>query len=189
MLENWVGGAFAFAGTHLPVADPAPGQARRGGHRPCRPRSTAATRCSPRSVGSSSPRWSTRSRASTPPRPCRGCSRSPLDHPVAFPIEVRFASADEPLLSTSHGRDTAYIAVHQDTQLTGSPTSERSRRSWTHTGVARIGASATSRPPKRWHRAIPAGMTSPPSVTASTRRRFANAYTDRVLALRKACCA
>ena len=32
---------------------------------------------------------------------------------VAFPIEVRFAPADDVWLSTAHGRDTAYIAVHQ----------------------------------------------------------------------------
>jgi L-gulono-1,4-lactone dehydrogenase len=33
---------------------------------------------------------------------------------VSFPIEVRFAAADGPFLSTSHGRDTAYVAVHHD---------------------------------------------------------------------------
>jgi FAD-linked oxidoreductase len=38
-------------------------------------------------------------------------------HAVAFPIEVRFVSSDEPLLSTSHERETAYVAVHQDTHL------------------------------------------------------------------------
>jgi FAD-linked oxidoreductase len=32
---------------------------------------------------------------------------------VAFPVEVRFAAADDIWLSTAHGRDTAYIAVHQ----------------------------------------------------------------------------
>lgn len=33
--------------------------------------------------------------------------------PVPFPVEVRFAAADEVWLSTAHGRDTAYVAVHQ----------------------------------------------------------------------------
>jgi FAD-linked oxidoreductase len=33
--------------------------------------------------------------------------------PVSFPIEVRFAAADDALLSTAHGRETAYVAVHQ----------------------------------------------------------------------------
>lgn len=32
---------------------------------------------------------------------------------VGFPIEVRFAAADDVWLSTAHGRDTAYVAVHQ----------------------------------------------------------------------------
>jgi L-gulonolactone oxidase len=34
-------------------------------------------------------------------------------YPVFFPIEVRVAAGDDALLSPSHGRDTAYIAVHQ----------------------------------------------------------------------------
>jgi FAD/FMN-containing dehydrogenase len=33
--------------------------------------------------------------------------------PVSFPIEVRFVAADDAMLSTAHGRDTAYVAVHQ----------------------------------------------------------------------------
>jgi FAD-linked oxidoreductase len=32
---------------------------------------------------------------------------------VAFPVEVRFADADDVWLSTAHGRPTAYVAVHQ----------------------------------------------------------------------------
>ncbi|THV31318.1 D-arabinono-1,4-lactone oxidase [Glycomyces paridis] len=35
------------------------------------------------------------------------------DHTVSFPVEVRFAAADDIWLSTAHGRRTAYIAVHQ----------------------------------------------------------------------------
>lgn len=34
-------------------------------------------------------------------------------YPVFFPIEVRVAAGDDALLSPSHERDTAYIAVHQ----------------------------------------------------------------------------
>ncbi|GAA4120849.1 L-gulono-1,4-lactone dehydrogenase [Nocardioides fonticola] len=33
--------------------------------------------------------------------------------PVLFPIEVRFTAADDAFLSTAHGRETGYIAVHQ----------------------------------------------------------------------------
>ncbi len=41
--------------------------------------------------------------------------------PVAFPIEVRFAAADDVLLSAAHGRDVAYVAVHQDRKLDWQP--------------------------------------------------------------------
>jgi L-gulonolactone oxidase len=33
-------------------------------------------------------------------------------HPVSFPLELRFAAADDAFLSPSYGRDSAYIAVH-----------------------------------------------------------------------------
>jgi len=33
-------------------------------------------------------------------------------HPVSFPIELRFAAADDARLSPAHGRDCAYVAVH-----------------------------------------------------------------------------
>jgi L-gulonolactone oxidase len=34
-------------------------------------------------------------------------------YPVFFPIEMRVGAGDDALLSPAHGRDTAYIAVHQ----------------------------------------------------------------------------
>ena len=36
-----------------------------------------------------------------------------LAHPVMFPVEVRVAAADNIWLSTAHGRDSAYVAIHQ----------------------------------------------------------------------------
>ncbi|GAA3794888.1 D-arabinono-1,4-lactone oxidase [Cellulomonas soli] len=36
---------------------------------------------------------------------------------VPFPVEVRFAAADDVWLSTAHGRATAYVAVHQYLRL------------------------------------------------------------------------
>jgi len=33
--------------------------------------------------------------------------------PILFPLEVRFSAGDDAFLSTAHGRDTCYIAVHQ----------------------------------------------------------------------------
>jgi L-gulono-1,4-lactone dehydrogenase len=41
-----------------------------------------------------------------------GWLRSSGEH-VPFPLEVRFAAADDLWLSTAHGRETAYVAVHQ----------------------------------------------------------------------------
>jgi L-gulono-1,4-lactone dehydrogenase len=37
--------------------------------------------------------------------------------PIMFPLEVRFAASDDAFLSTAHGRDTCYIAVHQYTGM------------------------------------------------------------------------
>jgi L-gulono-1,4-lactone dehydrogenase len=36
-----------------------------------------------------------------------------LADPVMFPVEVRVAAADDIWLSTAHGRDTGYLAIHQ----------------------------------------------------------------------------
>jgi FAD-linked oxidoreductase len=36
-----------------------------------------------------------------------------LPDPVMFPLEIRVAAADDIWLSTAHGRDSAYIAIHQ----------------------------------------------------------------------------
>ncbi|MEV0677020.1 D-arabinono-1,4-lactone oxidase [Actinosynnema sp. NPDC050436] len=38
---------------------------------------------------------------------------SKLDHGVIVPVEVRVAQGDDIWLSTAHGRDSAYVAVHQ----------------------------------------------------------------------------
>jgi L-gulono-1,4-lactone dehydrogenase len=40
---------------------------------------------------------------------------------VTYPIEVRFVAADDALLSSSHERDTCYIAVHHDRKLDWGP--------------------------------------------------------------------
>jgi L-gulonolactone oxidase len=37
--------------------------------------------------------------------------------PILFPLEVRFAAPDDAFLSTAHGRETCYIAVHQYTGM------------------------------------------------------------------------
>ncbi|MHC1560170.1 D-arabinono-1,4-lactone oxidase [Actinomycetospora sp. C-140] len=60
-----------------------------------------------------------------------------LEHPVLFPVEVRVAAADDVWLSTAHGRDTAYVAIHQ---YVGAPRDEY------FAGFAEIAAAAGGRP-------------------------------------------
>jgi L-gulonolactone oxidase len=53
----------------------------------------------------------------------RACAREAVERslrlverrrlPILFPFEVRFAAADDALLSTAHARDTCYVAAHQ----------------------------------------------------------------------------
>ena len=68
----------------------------------------AARRCA-------SARWSTPCRPRTCGPRSRRCARS-IDERgwrIAFPVEVRFAAADDLWLSTAHGRASGYIAVHR----------------------------------------------------------------------------
>ena len=120
MLENWVGQLFALAGRYLLAGAEAVAPCRAGVGRSTKV--DRSYRVSPASGAIRSPRWSTGSRASTPPRPCGGCSEAGRrEHQVAYPIEVRFVAADDVALSASHGRDTCYIAVHQDRKLDWEP--------------------------------------------------------------------
>ena len=64
----------------------------------------------------------------------------------------------------------------------GGPTSRRSRGSWTTTAAARTGASATSRPPRRWRRGTRAGTEFRAARDElDPGRAFANEYARRVL--------
>jgi FAD-linked oxidoreductase len=60
-----------------------------------------------------------------------------LENPVAFPVEVRVAAADDIWLSTAYERDSAYIAIHQ---FVGMPYREY------FAGFASIAAEAGGRP-------------------------------------------
>ncbi len=83
-------------------------------HRAGRLRRARATRCSPVPGSSASTRWSTPSGASTWSRRSTACGpwSGRLGVPISFPVEVRVVAADDIPLSTAHGRETAYIAVH-----------------------------------------------------------------------------
>ena len=103
------------------------------------------------------------------------------EHQVAYPIEVRFVAADDVALSASHGRDTCYIAVHQDRKLDWEPYFRESRRSWTptagdHTGQAPLPdrRHARSRYPL-W------GEFQDLRAKLDPGGLFSNPYTDRVL--------
>jgi L-gulonolactone oxidase len=101
---------------------------------------------------------------------------------VAWPIEVRFADGDAAVLSTSHRRDTCYIATHQDPRLDWEPYFR---------GIEEIMDSYDGRP--HWgKRHFQTARTLAPryprwaEFAAERARldpegRFANRYTERVL--------
>jgi L-gulonolactone oxidase len=114
VLENWALGALSMTGRLFPSAIPSLARLAAASPPAAAP-STAATASSPTSAVSASPRWSTASRASTGPEAVRRVIEWVRSnrYPVFFPIELRVAAGDDALLSPSHERDTAYIAVHQ----------------------------------------------------------------------------
>ena len=101
--------------------------------------------------------------------------------PVPFPIEVRFAAADDVWLSTAHGRESAYVAVHQYHRM--SPTRY-------FAAVERIMAAAGGRPHWGKVHGLTAADLAPRyprfadflavRAAADPEGRFANPYTDRV---------
>jgi len=122
MLENWVGQLFALAGRHLPSQVPRLSRlAARGVGR-----STKVDR-SYRVFASERRIRFTEMEYGIPREHAAEAVRRVLEqagrreHQVAYPIEVRFVAADDVALSASHGRDTCYIAVHQDRRLDWEP--------------------------------------------------------------------
>ncbi|HEU4739056.1 MAG TPA: D-arabinono-1,4-lactone oxidase [Solirubrobacterales bacterium] len=104
------------------------------------------------------------------------------EYPVFFPIEMRVAAGDDALLSPSHERDTAYIAVHQYRGMEWRPYFEAVEAIMDeyggrpHWGKRHFQTAATlaSRYPA-WDEFQRARDTLDPS------RTFANEYTERVL--------
>jgi len=101
---------------------------------------------------------------------------------IPFPLEVRFAAADDVWLSTAHGRDTAYIAAHQYLRL---PYQRYFQ------AVERVMAQVDGRPhwgKLHWLDAARLAELYPRfdevravRAEADPEGAFANAYTDRVL--------
>ena len=103
-------------------------------------------------------------------------------YPVFFPIEMRVAASDDALLSPSHERDTAYIAVHQYRGMEWRPYFEAveeimdSYGGRPHWGKRHFQTAATLAPRyPEWERFQAARDELDPS------RTFGNEYAERVL--------
>jgi L-gulono-1,4-lactone dehydrogenase len=103
-------------------------------------------------------------------------------YPVFFPIEMRVAAGDDALLSPSHGRDTAYVAVHQYRGMEWRPYFEaveeimRDYGGRPHWGKRHFQTAATLVPLYPQWRAFQAARDE-----LDPDRLFANEYTRRVL--------
>jgi L-gulono-1,4-lactone dehydrogenase len=104
------------------------------------------------------------------------------EYPVFFPIEMRVAAGDDAVLSPSHERDTAYIAVHQYRGMEWRPYFEAVEEIMDeyggrpHWGKRHFQTAATLAPRyPAWEEFQRARDTLDPG------RTFANEYTDRVL--------
>jgi L-gulonolactone oxidase len=103
-------------------------------------------------------------------------------YPVFFPIEMRVSAGDDASLSPAHGRDTAYVAVHQYRGMEWRPYFEAveaimdSYGGRPHWGKRHFQTAATLAPRyPAWEEFQRARDTLDPQ------RVFANEYTDRVL--------
>ena len=103
-------------------------------------------------------------------------------YPVFFPIEMRVAAGDDALLSPSHRRDTAYVAVHQYRGMEWRPYFEAveeimdSYGGRPHWGKRHFQTAATLAPRyPRWPEFQAARERLDPT------RTFANGYAERVL--------
>jgi L-gulono-1,4-lactone dehydrogenase len=103
-------------------------------------------------------------------------------YPVFFPIEMRVAAGDDALLSPSHERDTAYIAVHQYRGMEWRPYFEAVEEIMNdyggrpHWGKRHFQTAATLAPRyPAWEEFQRARDTLDPG------RTFTNAYVERVL--------
>ena len=122
ILENWVGQLFALAGRYLPSQVPRLSRlAARGVGRSTKVDRSYRVFASERRIRFTEMEYGIpREHAPEAVRRVLEQAGRP-EHQVAYPIEVRFVAADDVALSASHGRDTCYIAVHQDRKLDWEP--------------------------------------------------------------------
>ena len=183
MLENWVGAAFAVAARRLPGQVPRLARlASRGTGRSTKIDKSYEVFASERRIRFTEMEYGIpREHAPEAVRRVLALASRP-ELRVAYPIEVRFVAADSVMLSASHGRDTCYIAVHQDRRLDWEPYFR---------GVEEIMESYGGRP--HWgKRHFQTAETLAPRYPGwnefqalraklDPEGRFANGYTDRVL--------
>ncbi|MFT4300002.1 MAG: D-arabinono-1,4-lactone oxidase [Aeromicrobium sp.] len=101
---------------------------------------------------------------------------------VSFPIEVRFAAADDVWLSTGHERDNAYVAVHQYHQSDPTAYFAAAQDIFTaHEGRPHWGKMHTLDAAYFAERYSRFGDFLAVRDEVDPQRRFANAYLDRVL--------
>jgi FAD-linked oxidoreductase len=183
VLENWVGGALTHVARRVPALRPALARlASRSVGRSVKVDRSFRVFASERRIKFTEMEYAIprEHAAEAVPRVLELASRPELG--VGFPIEVRFAPSDELVLSTSHARDTCYVAVHQDPWLHWEPYFRAVEEVMDgyggrpHWGKRHFQTAATLAPRyPRWsefqelrRRLDPAGV-------------FANAYIDRVL--------
>ena len=183
MLENWVGQAFAVAARHLPSQVPRLSRLAASGTG----RSTKVDRsyrvfASERRIRFTEMEYGIpREHAAEAVRRVLHVAGRP-EHRVAFPIEVRFAAADDLILSAAHARDVCYVAVHQDRKLDWQPyfrAVEEIMDSYggrPHWGKRHFQTAETLQPRyPRWNEFQTLREQLDPE------RRFANEYIERVL--------
>lgn len=115
VLHNWVGGALSTAARRVPATIPALSRlAAAGAGVPRRLDHSYRVFASERRIKFTEMEYAVpRERVREAVRDVLEIAGRP-DLRVAFPIEVRFVASDDALLSPSHERESAYIAVHQD---------------------------------------------------------------------------
>ena len=183
VLENWALGALSATGKALPSAIPA--LSRLAG------RLASGSRTSDRSdrVFANERRIRfTEMEYAIPRQHAAEAARRVIEwvraerYPVFFPIEMRVAAGDDACLSMAHGRDTAYVAVHQYRGMEWRPYFEAveaimdSYGGRPHWGKRHFQTAASLAPR---YPAWPEFQAARDELDPS--RVFANRYTDRVL--------
>ncbi len=115
VVENWLAGAFVRVARHVPAAIPALSRlAAAGTGRSRKLDSSFRVYASERRVRFTEMEYAIpREHARAAIEQVLATAARP-ELAVCFPIEVRFVAGDDAMLSPSHGRDSAYIAVHHD---------------------------------------------------------------------------